>query len=600
MANYNKSFNLRNGVQVDNDRFFVNANGLVGIGTSVPTEILDVRGNARISGFVTTTSIFAQNLSVNGVGTITTLRAGIVTAISGIVTYYGDGSKLSNIPTSQWVSVDVGLGFTSIYNSGTGYVGVSTNDPRYTFQVGGNPNSQSGVGFNATGNIKATGIITAASFSGDGASLTALSASNISSGTLSNSRLPSSISVSAVTATTFSGSLTGTASTASSLTGSPNITVSNVTASNITLSGNISASNANLSGVATASSINATNIISGISSVGVSTVSTRLYAESIGVGTNSPESDIHVRRTSTSKLQITSDSAEAIVAVGRSTTLAGSNGALRFGNTSGLQRYSSTKSLDIVNYDTGNINSYLQLGSTGINTGSFYWFYGQTVPNTPLMTLTYGGNLGLGVTNPTEKLKVVGVASITSSLYVDQNIIGGSSLTVNNNITATTGSITAGSNLTVSGTTTLNGNTTIANSGNLTVTGNLVVNGSFNIPPINQTSGISTFFDVIVSSRLGIGTNSYRGNAALDILDESAIIGGIGIGTTDPNCAVDFSNAGKNIDISGSFMLPPKLTSSERVGLATVEGALIYNTTVRRLELYLGTGRGWVGIVTTT
>ena len=43
MANYRKSFNFRNGVQVDNDNFIVDANGLVGIGTSVPSEFLDVR-----------------------------------------------------------------------------------------------------------------------------------------------------------------------------------------------------------------------------------------------------------------------------------------------------------------------------------------------------------------------------------------------------------------------------------------------------------------------------------------------------------------------------------------------------------------------------
>jgi hypothetical protein len=222
------------------------------------------------------------------------------------------------------------------------------------------------------------------------------------------------------------------------------------------------------------------------------------------------------------------------------------------------------------------------------------------------MTLTYGGNLGLGVTNPTEKLKVVGVASITSSLYVDQNIIGGSSLTVNNNITATTGNITAtsgnitaGNNLTVSGTTTLNGNTTIANSSNLTVTGNLTVNGSFAVPPINQTSGISTFFEVNITNRcitnsLGIATSSAR--ADLDVLDGAALIGIIGIGTTTPYCSVDFSSAGKTTDASRSFMLPPKLTTSERVGLTTVEGALIYNTSSKRLELYIGTK--WVGIST--
>ena len=72
----------------------------------------------------------------------------------------------------------------------------------------------------------------------------------------------------------------------------------------------------------------------------------------------------------------------------------------------------------------------------------------------------------------------------------------------------------------------------------------------------------------------------------------------IGIGTSVPNCAVDFSIAGKQFDPELSFMVPPKVSSADRVGLTTVEGGMIYNTTVRRLELYLGNGRGWVGIAT--
>ena len=39
------------------------------------------------------------------------------------------------MPTSQWLDKDVGLGFTSIYNRG--YVGVATDDPRHTLQIGG-------------------------------------------------------------------------------------------------------------------------------------------------------------------------------------------------------------------------------------------------------------------------------------------------------------------------------------------------------------------------------------------------------------------------------------------------------------------------------
>ena len=44
MANFRKSFNFRNGVQVDEDNFVVSSTGLVGIGTSIPTAFLDIRG----------------------------------------------------------------------------------------------------------------------------------------------------------------------------------------------------------------------------------------------------------------------------------------------------------------------------------------------------------------------------------------------------------------------------------------------------------------------------------------------------------------------------------------------------------------------------
>ena len=65
MANYIKSFNFRNGVQVDNDNFIVNSAGKVGIGTTVPDKILDVRGNAKIVGHIT-----ATDASVSGIVTV--------------------------------------------------------------------------------------------------------------------------------------------------------------------------------------------------------------------------------------------------------------------------------------------------------------------------------------------------------------------------------------------------------------------------------------------------------------------------------------------------------------------------------------------------
>ena len=49
MANIKKNFNFRNGVQVDDDNLLVTDTGLVGIGTTIPNEALDVRGNVVVT-----------------------------------------------------------------------------------------------------------------------------------------------------------------------------------------------------------------------------------------------------------------------------------------------------------------------------------------------------------------------------------------------------------------------------------------------------------------------------------------------------------------------------------------------------------------------
>ena len=490
MANYNKSFNFRNGVQVDDDNFVVNSNGLVGIGTSIPRELLDVYGTAKVTGLVTTT-----NLAVSGVSTFyndVKVGSGITLSPStGAVratTFYGSAAGLTGFYAVARDGWYIDSGNSGIFTSFK--VGIGTTNPQHSLQVGQNPSTGNGFSVDGTtGNVKTTGIITAIKFSGPGDEVTSINASAITSGTLDNARLSQNISISGiVTATTFYGSLTGTATTASSLTGTPNISVANVTSSNI-----------NNTGIITSA-----NIISGISSVGISTISTRLYAESIGVGTNSPSSDVHIRRTSTSTLQLTSDGAEAIIAIGRSTALTGNNGALRFGNTSGIYPYSSTKSLDIINYGTGNINNYLDFGTPGIGTGNFNWFYRSN----PIMSLTYDGNLGIGFTNPTEKLRVAGIASISGSLFVDQDL-----------------KVTQ----------------------NTTILGNLNVTGTATLPSIdfviNETSGISTFYDIKVTNTALVNTSIGIGNinplAPIHIGDYSAdptnsvviSTSGIGIGT---------------------------------------------------------------------
>ena len=65
MANIRKSFNFRNGVQVDEDNFIVNSNGLVGIGTSIPSQSLDVRGTAKVVGLVTASDVLVSVVATN-------------------------------------------------------------------------------------------------------------------------------------------------------------------------------------------------------------------------------------------------------------------------------------------------------------------------------------------------------------------------------------------------------------------------------------------------------------------------------------------------------------------------------------------------------
>ena len=173
MANIKKSFNFRNGVQVDDDNLKVSTTGLVGIGTTVPTEALDVRGNLVVSGVSSATSAQAGVLTVTTlnpteiIGAGVSIKSGIITASSGIVTFYGDGINLLNLPTSQWADTIIGAGVSSIYNTG-GNVGIATTAALFTLQVGNDVNSgQKGVGISSFGDIKASGIATATGFVGE-------------------------------------------------------------------------------------------------------------------------------------------------------------------------------------------------------------------------------------------------------------------------------------------------------------------------------------------------------------------------------------------------------------------------------------------------
>ena len=622
MANIRKAFNFRNGVQVDDDNLLVNPAGLVGVGTTVPTQALDVRGNAAVSGMLSATTAIFTDLEVTNLTTGTnnlalgidkiigagvSISSGIVTApnSSGVVTYYGDGGELNNIPTSQWVDKDVGLGFTSIYN--TGYVGVNTVDPRFSVQVGGNNdinNFEKGVGIASDGAIVATGIITAkTNFDGNllgniqggigtitqvlstnanvtgivtaGIGFTGDVRGNIVSGVSTITQVDSTnVSVSGVvTATTFKGEVEG--DITGNVTGHVN---GNIVGLAGTFTGDLEV-NGGISGVSTVvtAKLTTTN-----STLGISTASTFNVTEKLGVGVAIPVNNVDVFTTGDTKQTLVgSDSAALYLGQRVNTGIGESVSGIRFG--------SSLKTLEIINGDVGDVTTTIHGGVfSGINTGGFKWIHGKTT--TTLMSLDYKGNLGINKAVPETALDVVGV-------------------------------------------TTLTGNTKIV--GDLEITGTLT--GAAAIPDLIEGSqiynnvGLSTFYELDVLQTLETGNiaiKTERANVAanvdIDAQRSRALFQSVGIGSTTPTqaldvvgtvkattsqseflqvgnqggAAIDFSNAGKNLEgiqANRSFMVLPKVTTTERGNLVGVtNGSIIYNTTTNKTQVW--TGSAWVNL----
>ena len=592
MANIRKSFNLRNGVQVDEDNLFVNSLGNVGLGTTVPGETLDVRGNIKVVGVVTSVGAFISGgLESAGVSTFTgNVHVGSAITMypsSGIISatsFRGDGASLTNIPTSQWTDVDPSLNIVSIYN--TGSVGIATTLPKFTLQVGGNSdlsNFQNGVGINSSGNMVVTGVVTAGVFKGEGSDITSLNATNIKSGIVSNAYLQAGYQFSGIlTASQFKGNVIGDvvgfATTARDLVDGLDLSFGSFTSDN--------------------------------AQVGVLTVTGSIVTPGdnapIGVGTTAPQSDLHVKKAGISSAQVSSDTNASIITLSRGLDQQGTAGEFRYGNVNAAFPYSEASDLDIINYSTGSINSYLHAGSAGINTGGFFWLRGKNVDQ--LMTLTYDKKLGIGVTVPVNNLHVVGTSTVTSNAFIGNN------LTVKNDVTvAGDMSVTGSYGLVDSDITGLNLNATAKHSkvknlditenatitGITTISGFVAVGNTFSAGTSNHnTRGFGINIDL--NNAVAIGTDSpinNQGLNALDVRHGKAIFSGVGVGTTGLTAAIDFRYAGRNhvdvinkaADNNRMYMYPPVVTTAERGNLVGMqEGAMVYDSDLDTICFYNG------------
>ena len=343
--------------------------------------------------------------------------------------------------------------------------------------------------------------------------------------------------------------------------------------------------------------------------VGVLTVTGLLVAptDPIGVGTTAPQANIHVKKAGISSIQISSDSNESILTLSRGIDQQGTAGAIKYGNESAAYPYSESNDLDIINYSTGSINNYLHAGAAGINTGGFFWLKGKNTSQ--LMTLTYDGSLGVGVTIPVNTFHVVGTSTVTSNAFIGNN------LTVKNDVTVAGDMSVSGSyGLTDSDITGLNINATTAHSrvknldvdgtlkvlGIATISGYVAVGNTFSAGISNGHPTRGFGINIDLNNAVAIGTDAPFNDVGLvdlDVRHGKAVFAGVGVGTTALKSAIDFRFAGRNHadvvnkaeDVNRMYMYPPVVTTAERGNLVGMEqGAVVYDSDLDTICFYNG------------
>ena len=677
MANYNKSFNFKNGVQVDTDKFVVNTAGLVGIGSTIPTDFLDVKGGATVTGdikatgLVTSSQLYVSGLSTFfgniGIGTTnsntsadpnntTILNAGIVTANF----YYGSGLYMDDVigfTTEGW-NVVYAKGATA---AKTGIatelkVGIGTTEANnsYNLIIGSDPSTgNEGITFKASdGNIVSSGTIEASNLTG---ALLGNVTGEVTSN--NNSGISSFSTLKVGNATGFGVTLTAIRSEFDGYIDANNLyaigiaTFAGITTSNDTLF----TTQLNASGVSTFNGTitsNDTLFTAQLSASGVSTFNgnvsvadTIFHTENdnttirfpdddnisfetggtealridenqrIGLGTANPTVDFQLRRDAVNTdatLQVISEKKTATIAVGSSESLQGYTAQFRYGYTGSSYKYSNEISLDTINFSKGNINQVINPltlpASASVPIGDFNWIVGDS--NDPIMALTNSGNLGLGVTNPTDKLEVIGVATVNGAFYAT----GATYLATSGGITTTGGDLYVdgaleGVNLSLSGNVDVDGE---VDTTNLNVTGVGTITNLKNVSSLDilLSVGIGTTADpdynhtvrigstngdtnptnqmfVTPAVHVGIRTDQDLtgvGNSIAVNVADSVIIGDrIGIGTRAPRSALDVGIGGSTV--TSRFMILPSVTTVERDALVGVtSGALIYNTTTSKMQ----------------
>ena len=319
----------------------------------------------------------------------------------------------------------------------------------------------------------------------------------------------------------------------------------------------------------------------------------------VGVGTDDPATDIQVRKAGAAQIRVTSDTDAAIVSVGRVSGAGnGTNAALRYGNNSAGFPYSNSNAVDIINYDIGNVNFYLSASNAGNAQGHFYWHKGAN--NDRMMTLTNTGRLGIGVTSPQKAVHVSGGSTITGDSFFGADLSVKDDLTVGGTISVgaisanVTGTHTGNVNATSGVSTFFNIKTTDANSNFIGIGIKTDNSSNLGFDFYGNPSNLATRIFFNDDGRVGFGTDDIHENVDINAHTKLATVSAVGVGTTSPSSVVDMRYAGQ--DFTGDmanrmYMYPPQVNDAQRTNLSGVtSGAVIYNTTANKLQVYVGIG----------
>ena len=646
MANIKKNFNFRNGVQVDDDNLLVTATGLVGIGTTVPTEALDVRGNVKIIGDATITNATVGILTLTEVvptqiiGAGVSIKSGIVTAQgTGIVTFYGDARFLQGMPTSQWEDTNAGFGVSSIYNTG-GTVGIASTNPQSTLQVGNNVDGgERGVGISSVGNINASGIITATTFSGGligdvtgnvvgivtGNVIGNLTGVAASATQLQNTRTIGGVSFDGTANINLPGvNIAGnqnTSGTASNLSGTPSINITD-----LDVDGHTNLDNVSVAGVTTFAGI--------IEGVAGQNKIPFLYSSM----TDLPSAGsyhgavAHVHATGSLYYahagqwwELVNKESDGRVGTGTENYNIGSL------NSAGIITATTELNSPLIGVGTDAPANDIQVrksGNTEIQITSDIGSAGLTVGreagtgNTNNAEFRYGGGAGTNYSTP-QSLDIINYGTHNFNYYLSASNPGGAigdfhwhkglnntrMMTLTNTGLLGIGETQPTTTLHVQGISTVTSSSfvggTLGVAGNASIGGNLSVTGSFSLSSalnanltgnvtgnlfgsVNNT-GISTF------ARVAIGTYYPADGVELDGSQIRAVFNNIAIGTTEAESGADFKNCGAGV--TDRFLIPPTVSDSERSLITTpVSGGLIFNSSTNTLQLY--SSGSWTSLAT--